>query len=731
MANDILYPAVFSGDLERVTSLLQHDGIDVNMKAGRAQLAPLHHAVKKNFVEIAELLLQHPEIDVNAQDRSSRTPLHLACRKGFTEIVAKLLNYEDKINVNARAKGGITPLHLAAFSENDEIVSLLLKHPEIDLDARTDEEGMTALHMSACSGSDSIVKMILDEHRRTKVEEQLRPIINGLDKLGRTPLHYAACEQRLDVVNELFKSPAVHVNTGDRDSFTALHLATRKGHVAMVELLLTHPEIDPNITAKSNQATLKLAKSIQESAVWGELPRPRLSDYIVSEICSKMTALHLALEIVEEELGPDDDPREVVMALVTAFLAHPDTDVTIENNKRQSPMDLAVQRKFERVLVGLIRKSFDVCDVCGKLIKSYVTKKSYESLIMAILKEIHVHLDSLDLMGTRKKYAVTLIHKVAFAGYDKLLQILLSIPALSDVNLEDSDKQTPLHYAAIAGHTTVVKVLIEKPGLRANQEDRYNRTALQIAVMSERKDIEKLLLERSEVKDWVDRLYRDRQVYVDAANAILVGAALIASVTYAGWLQPPLGYTPYYEYPVSDPAPPDTYQVFAAVKQHMSARIFWACNSLSFFFAIATVISGAGAVLPMFDAFIGEEVRVVRRYLLLTSLLLVFAVTFVLGAFAAAGFASLPPIFSLEMNMVTTSVIGVMIVELESVGNHSPEEELHQKPSVELVSSGAEIVGEPEFLCRRNRFYWPDVAIVPTGQSSRNDCPVRRWSAWE
>ncbi|KAL3702474.1 hypothetical protein R1sor_020496 [Riccia sorocarpa] len=250
-----------------------------------------------------------------------------------------------------------------------------------------------------------------------------------------------------------------------------------------------------------------------------------------------------------------------------------------------------------------------------------------------------------------EKSEISFIHRVAFLGHDKLLQILLSILEPSDVNVEDSDNQTPLHYATIVGHTAVVKVLIEKPMLRANQEDGYCRTALQIAVMHKRKDIEKLLLDRPEVKDWVDRLYRDRQVYVDAANAILVGVALIASVTYAGWLQPPLGYTPYYEFPVPDPAPPDTYQVFAAVKQHMSARIFWACNSLSFFFAIATVLSGAGTALPMFDTFIKEEVHVLRRHLLRTSLLLVFAVTFVL-----AGFASLPPVFSLQMNMVITSV---------------------------------------------------------------------------
>ncbi|BBN14087.1 hypothetical protein MPTK1_6g08760 [Marchantia polymorpha subsp. ruderalis] len=667
MANDMLYPAVFSGDFERVSSLLSNIGdegadIDVNMKAGKAQLAPLHHAAKKNHVGITDLLLAHPNIDVNAQDRSLRTPLHLACRKGYTQIVAKLLQCSEAIDVNAKAKGDITPLHLAAYCGNDEVVELLLEHRLIDLDARTADERFTALHMAACSGYDSIVRMILDAHRRHKIEEQLRPIINAEDRLGRTPLHYAACEQRLDVVRELFLSTSLHVNTGDRDSFTALHLAARKGHVAMVQLLLGHGELDPNVGAKSNQETQKLAKTVQDNAVWGELPRPRLTDYIFSEVCSKMTALHFAVEFAVEA-REEEDQKEVALALVNALLAHPNIDVTLENSKRQSAVDLSVQMKLDYLLVTLIPRTNDVCNVCGKLLKHILPKKSYEPLVRLIVKEIHDHLDGLELkIGTGKKFDVTLIHKVAFAGYDKLLDILLSIPELAlEINAEDSDKQTPLHYAAIGGHTSVVKVLISKPALRANQEDRYNITALQIAIQSARKDIEKLLLERLDVKDWVDRLYRDRQVYVDAANAILVGAALIASVTYAGWLQPPLGYTPYYEFPVPDPAPPDTYQVYASVQQHASTRVFWVCNSLSFFSAIATVIAGAGAVLPMLDVFIGEEVRVVRRYLVLTSILLVFAVVFVLGAFAAAGFASLPPIFSLQVNMIATSVIGILL----------------------------------------------------------------------
>jgi ankyrin repeat protein len=92
-------------------------------------------------------------------------------------------------------------------------------------------------------------------------------------------------------------------------------------------------------------------------------------------------------------------------------------------------------------------------------------------------------------------------------------------------------------YAIEAGNVDVVKALCEDKlnRLRANEENSDEQTPLQTVAEANNnpsmKAVEKVLLERPEVKDFVDRLYRDRQVFMDAANALLVGAALIASVT--------------------------------------------------------------------------------------------------------------------------------------------------------------------------------------------------------
>ncbi|KAL3702452.1 hypothetical protein R1sor_020474 [Riccia sorocarpa] len=657
-----LHLACIKGFKEITQLLLQDPQILVNLMDSMG-CTPLHLACSKGFEEITQLLLQHPQIDVNVKDSMGYTPLFLACREGFQEIT-KLLLQHPQIDVNA---GDITPLHSAAFRGNDWAVCLLVQHPDIDLYSRTEQEEMTALHMAACKGHANIVRMILDAESRPDVDGEV-PLVINVDRLKRTPLHYAAYEQRLDVVKELLQSPGLDVNIGDDRSFTALHLAVLRGHVTIVQLLLNHQNIDLDIVTKCiSEDDLETVRGWQEDVDWRETPRPRLIDYIPHQKVAGMTALHFALELVEVELATEDRFMERMMGVVNVLLAHPNIDINIENEHGESPLSVALRRKLGPILMRLFGRYEDMVHPCVHLLRSYCKKGELDlSVIDPVLEKLRASLNRLNLKIDVAKFdTLSLIHKAAIVGKEELLSVLVDIQQLGDINAEDGDKRTPLHYATIAGQTKSIQLLLMSPGLRANHEDLYNKTALQIAFETEQKDIEKQLLEKPEVKDWLDRIYRDRQLYSDATNAILVGAALIAGVTYGGWLQPPLGYTQYYEFPVSDPAPPDTYQVFAAVKQYMTIRIFWVCNILSFFLAIAAALSGATAVLPMSDVFITEEVRTLRRYLLVTALFVMFAVVFVLVAFTAAGFASLPPILNLEM--IISSVIGGIPHDFENL----------------------------------------------------------------
>jgi hypothetical protein len=174
-----------------------------------------------------------------------------------------------------------------------------------------------------------------------------------------------------------------------------------------------------------------------------------------------------------------------------------------------------------------------------------------------------------------------------------------------------------------------------------NEENDEGQTALEIAIELRNKEIERVLMENPQVKHYVDGLYRDRQVNVDAANAILVGAALIASITYSAWLLLP--------------SSTDTMNATAV-------RAFWAFNSLSFFFAVATVLAGAYAAMPILHhEFIGRVVKRVKAKLVLASILLILSVLCVLGAFTSGAFARLPAQTTKEYKILSTAPAGLAI----------------------------------------------------------------------
>eukprot|EP00981_Chlorochromonas_danica_P015259 scaffold11372_cov119-Ochromonas_danica.AAC.1 len=100
-------------------------------------------------------------------------------------------------------------------------------------------EGLTVLHISAAKGDTEIVRLLL---LHPEIE------VNAMDsKRGRrTPLHYACCFDRLEVVKILLADSRVDVIKKDEDGDTPLHYACEKGHVELVKILLADNRVDVN-----------------------------------------------------------------------------------------------------------------------------------------------------------------------------------------------------------------------------------------------------------------------------------------------------------------------------------------------------------------------------------------------------------------------------------------------------------------------------------------------------
>ncbi|KAG0561621.1 hypothetical protein KC19_9G079200 [Ceratodon purpureus] len=237
------------------------------------------------------------------------------------------------------------------------------------------------------------------------------------------------------------------------------------------------------------------------------------------------------------------------------------------------------------------------------------------------------------------------------------------------VNDRDVFRRTPLYLAASNNQVEVVEILLrDVDGLNMNTVTWEGISALDIAKRNEdqqthkeKKKVSQRIVDMLESYD-VNWLISERQKYANAASFLLVGAALIAGVTYAGWLQPPLGLTQYYDFPSSSSAaPPETYDSYVGVEQHWEIQTFWVFNSMAFFCSIATFIFGAAAGIPKKCASLREEVVQLRKSVVRASFVLAVAILFAIGAFASAGIIVLPPIARQRAPTYATVAVGVAV----------------------------------------------------------------------
>ena len=355
-----------------------------------------------------------------------------------------------------------------------------------------------------------------------------------------------------------------------------------------------------------------------------------------------------------------------------------DTDANrvAERSGRSTPLHIAAENGKLDIIKQLLqwhpengicrshKINFNAEDANGSTALHLAASRGHEKVVEELLEHCRVHnnackggLESglLDMAPTNKRRS-TPLHLAALFGRPEVVSMLLKSGA--PVNRTAFSGHTPLHYAVFSVcPKTVKKILREAEGLKVSEADWKGLSPLEYArdlcvkksngyTPSERKkDIKPTdsveIMQMLEGFD-VHGLHTDRQGYMDSANAILVGAALIASITFSSWLQPPLGF-------------PNSNHVAIEYK---AMQAFWIFNSLSFFFAIATVIAGADAALPKKYQNLRATVDNVRGAVIRASWLLFLAVVGVIGAFTCAGFVDLPTTRKDSWYMSITLLVG-------------------------------------------------------------------------
>jgi ankyrin repeat protein/beta-lactamase regulating signal transducer with metallopeptidase domain len=267
-------------------------------------------------------------------------------------------------------------------------------------------------------------------------------------KGGVSPLHQAAAKGDIEQVRSLI-SKGVDVNETDQTGQTALHLAARHGHKAVVELLLDR---DADVHAQRKRWPQLGATPLHEAAKHGHKEIVEVLLANGSEVNerdgSRWTALHYAAR---------NGHKEIVKVLLTNG-----ADVNARDKASKTPVERAMEGNQREVVELLVAKGADISPLC---LAAYTGDSARVKSLIQNGADVNI----------RTQAGITPLCYVAHQGSKDMVQLLVDNGA--DVNTKDNWNWTPLHSAAEKGHKDVAELLIEK-GANVNARDGAGRTPL-------------------------------------------------------------------------------------------------------------------------------------------------------------------------------------------------------------------------------------------------------------
>uniref|UniRef100_A0A0N5CBQ3 ANK_REP_REGION domain-containing protein n=1 Tax=Strongyloides papillosus TaxID=174720 RepID=A0A0N5CBQ3_STREA len=390
---------------------------------------PLHYAAATGSLEcVEEFMDESLNLPVSIRDIYGNTPLMLACGNNYASEVIRCLSNKKSVSVTSRNGHGMSPLHIAVLANNINGVKILLEECKISTEIY-DEDARTPLHYAAQNGRVEIVELLLEHGAR----------YNAVDAYRATPAHYAA-EISWPILRSLFIKSG-HSDMIDKEGRTPFMWGVVSGNEETVLNMLRNFNIPRN--GKDNQ---------------------------------KSTALHLAALTGNSSMCK--------MLIQQGWLP------TAEDEVGATPLHIAAGKGFT-YLVDIFSTSDDIVrkvDIAQRTPLFYATLGGQAHTLNVMISDLGYDVNVHDIHGR------SLLHAAAYGGFVACVQKLIEHGV--DVNSKDKDEETPLHVACSRGKEEIVYIL-ENAGADINAYSSItNATPLSYAISNKHTKIIEYLKER-------------------------------------------------------------------------------------------------------------------------------------------------------------------------------------------------------------------------------------------
>uniref|UniRef100_A0A8C4QZE1 Transient receptor potential cation channel, subfamily A, member 1a n=2 Tax=Eptatretus burgeri TaxID=7764 RepID=A0A8C4QZE1_EPTBU len=457
--NTALHLAADRGHTETIRILLSLEADPNSLNS--MHKGPLHIAIENNNLEVVKTFVSSPLMDVDFRGANAMTPAMLACSKNYDKILAVLIDNGAKICL--KNQFGFFPIHIAALNGALKCFNIILSKAERK--GYTAEEILnyadpcqnSTLHIAIHSGNIPIIITCLQNGARVDIKQSD----------GSTPVHLACTQGSRDLVKMMFElsdftRQSLHIL--DSDHQTPLHKAATFDHSHLVEYLLDEgAEID---AVDSNLRTPFLIATSRGSWNSANVLLKRGANIHLFDNKGR-NFLHFAVSYTGglQQFAPEVMQREDVRKLLNS------TD-----HDGCTPLHCASKQDLPGTLANLLllRASVEIKTNSNKSPLHFAAEYGRWNTCMRLLQGI----EGMRLMNEADGDGMTPMHLAALNGHTRVVQLFLGKGSLL---LRDYNWRSSLHCAAIGGYTQTMSVLLETHANLLDKAEVDGNTALHLA----------------------------------------------------------------------------------------------------------------------------------------------------------------------------------------------------------------------------------------------------------